>query len=124
MKIYNKIVYDFNNNIIEEDYYEYNGPLTLANAAGAASTGGSPKQMSKDKVKKDKEEKEMTEEFNEIDKDIEKDKTTTPKDIERDNEKVKVPKNKPDFKSVTKEVLNPNNNVQEKKKNHNYQYRK
>jgi hypothetical protein len=116
MKIYNKIVYDFNNNIIEEDYYEYNGPLTLANAAGAASTGGSPKQMSKDKVKKDKEEKEMTEEFNEIDKDIEKDKTTTPKDIERDNEKVKVPKNKPDFKSVTKEVLNPNNNVQEKKK--------
>ena len=92
MKIYNKIVYDFNNNIIEEDYYEYNGPLTLANAAGAASTGGSPKQMSKDKVKKDKEEKEMTEEFNEIDKDIEKDKTTTPKDIERDNEKVKVPK--------------------------------
>ena len=30
MKIYNKIVYDINNNIIEEDSYEYEGPLTLA----------------------------------------------------------------------------------------------
>ena len=30
MKIYNKIVYDINNNIIEEDSYEYKGPLTLA----------------------------------------------------------------------------------------------
>ena len=116
MKIYNKIVYDFNNNIIEEDYYEYNGPLTLANATGAASGGGSPNQMAKDKAKKDREEKEMTEEFNEIDKEIEKDKTTTPKDIERDNEKVKVSKKKPDFTSVTKDVLNPNNNIQKKKK--------
>ena len=114
MKIYNKIVYDFNNNIIEEDYYEYNGPLTLANATGAASGGGSPNQMAKDKAKKDREEKEMTEEFNEIDKEIEK--TTTPKDIERDNEKVKVSKKKPDFTSVTKDVLNPNNNIQKKKK--------
>ena len=39
MKIYNKIIYDFDNNIIEEDYYEYNGPLTLANATGAGSPG-------------------------------------------------------------------------------------
>ena len=30
MKIYNKIVYDINNNIIEEASYEYKGPLTLA----------------------------------------------------------------------------------------------
>ena len=30
MKIYNKIVYDINDNIIEEDSYEYEGPLTLA----------------------------------------------------------------------------------------------
>ena len=30
MKIYNKIVYDINHNIIEEDSYEYKGPLTLA----------------------------------------------------------------------------------------------
>ena len=30
MKIYNKIVYDFDNNIIEEDSYEYEGPITLA----------------------------------------------------------------------------------------------
>ena len=117
MKIYNKIVYDFDNNIIEEDYYEYNGPLTLANATGAASGGGgSPHQMAKDKAKKDKEEKEMTEEFNEIDEEIEKTKTTTPKDIKRDEEKVKVSKKKPDFTSVTKDVLNPNNDIQEKKK--------
>ena len=33
MKIYNKIVYDINNNIIEEDSYEYEGPLTLAGPA-------------------------------------------------------------------------------------------
>jgi len=30
VKIYNKIVYDFDNNIIEEDSYEYEGPVTLA----------------------------------------------------------------------------------------------
>jgi hypothetical protein len=36
MKIYNKIVYDFDNNIIEEDSYEYEGPLTLAGPAGPA----------------------------------------------------------------------------------------
>ena len=30
MKIYNKIVYDIIDNIIEEDSYEYEGPLTLA----------------------------------------------------------------------------------------------
>ena len=33
MKIYNKIVYDFDNNIIEEDSYEYEGPVTLAGPA-------------------------------------------------------------------------------------------
>ena len=40
MKIYNKIVYDINDNIIEEDSYEYEGPLTLAGPAfaSAAST--------------------------------------------------------------------------------------
>ena len=40
MKIYNKIVYDFDNNIIEEDYYEYNGPLTLAGPSGASTGSG------------------------------------------------------------------------------------
>ena len=37
MKIYNKIVYDINNNIIEEDSYEYEGPLTLSGPAAAAA---------------------------------------------------------------------------------------
>jgi hypothetical protein len=36
MKIYNKIVYDFDNNIIEEDSYEYEGPLTLTGPAAPA----------------------------------------------------------------------------------------
>ena len=36
MKIYNKIIYDFDNNIIEEDSYEYEGPLTLADPVSAA----------------------------------------------------------------------------------------
>ena len=36
MKIYNKIVYDFDNNIIEEDSYEYEGPITLAGPAAPA----------------------------------------------------------------------------------------
>ena len=40
MKIYNKIVYDINNNIIEEDSYEYEGPLTLADPVTAAVIGG------------------------------------------------------------------------------------
>ena len=40
----------------------------------------------------------------------------TPKDDERDKQKVIVPKKKIDFKPVTKEVLNPNDNIQEKKK--------
>jgi Flp pilus assembly CpaE family ATPase len=40
MKIYNKIVYDINNNIIEEDSYEYEGPLTLADPVSAAVIGG------------------------------------------------------------------------------------
>ena len=37
MKIYNKIVYDINDNIIEEDSYEYEGPLTLAGPAFVAA---------------------------------------------------------------------------------------
>ena len=37
MKIYNKIVYDFDNNIIEEDSYEYEGPITLAGPAFATA---------------------------------------------------------------------------------------
>jgi len=41
MKIYNKIVYDINDNIIEEDSYEYEGPLTLAGPAAAAVTATS-----------------------------------------------------------------------------------
>jgi len=40
MKIYNKIVYDINDNIIEEDSYEYEGPLTLADPVSAAVIGG------------------------------------------------------------------------------------
>ena len=36
MKIYNKIIYDINNNIIYEDSYEYNGPITKADAVGDA----------------------------------------------------------------------------------------
>jgi len=40
MKIYNKIVYDINDNIIEEDSYEYEGPLTLADPVTAAVVGG------------------------------------------------------------------------------------
>jgi hypothetical protein len=39
MKIYNKIVYDINDNIIEEDSYEYEGPLTLADPVSAAVIG-------------------------------------------------------------------------------------
>ena len=29
MKIYNKIIYDKNDNIIYEDSYDYNGPIVL-----------------------------------------------------------------------------------------------
>jgi len=36
MKIYNKIVYDINDNIIEEDSYEYTGQITLAGPAAPA----------------------------------------------------------------------------------------
>ena len=53
MKIYNKIVYDFDNNIIEEDYYEYNGPLTLAEAAGPSGpSGGGGGRAERDKAAK------------------------------------------------------------------------
>ena len=47
MKIYNKIVYDKNDNIIEEDSYEYHGPIAKASGddiktavtIGAVATG-------------------------------------------------------------------------------------
>ena len=72
MKIYNKIVYDFDNNIIEEDYYEYEGPITLAEAAGpSGGSGGGGGRAERDKAARDKaarEEKEMTAEFDRIDK--------------------------------------------------------
>ena len=42
MKIYNKIVYDINNNIIEEDSYEYEGPLTLADFVTTAAAAAAP----------------------------------------------------------------------------------
>ena len=42
--------------------------------------------------------------------------TFTKADDNRDNNKVVAPKKKTDFKPVTKEVLNPNDNIQEKKK--------
>tara|TARA_R110000782_G_scaffold251568_1_gene339136 strand:+ start:41 stop:643 length:603 start_codon:yes stop_codon:yes gene_type:complete len=61
-------------------------------AGPAAGGGGSPNQQAKDKAKKDREEKKMTEEFDVMDREIAKAKTTTPKDNNRDNEKVIVPK--------------------------------
>jgi len=42
MKIYNKIVYDINDNIIEEDSYEYEGPLTLADFVTTAAAAAAP----------------------------------------------------------------------------------
>ena len=41
MKIYNKIVYDINDNIIEEDSYEYNGPIAKCDWITAAVVGAS-----------------------------------------------------------------------------------
>jgi hypothetical protein len=42
MKIYNKIVYDINDNIIEEDSYEYNGPIAKCDWITAAATTAAP----------------------------------------------------------------------------------
>ena len=42
MKIYNKIVYDINDKIIEEDSYEYNGPITKCDWITAAATTAAP----------------------------------------------------------------------------------
>ena len=64
--------------------------MGAGNAGGGG--GGSPNQMVKDKAKRDREQKKMTEEFDKMDREIKKKQTTTPKDINRDNEKVKVPK--------------------------------
>ena len=40
MKIYNKIVLDKDNNIIEEDSFEYNGPITYCGGGGGSSSDG------------------------------------------------------------------------------------
>ena len=97
---------------------------------GAANTGGSGNSKSEMKKKAEKDtqvsayEKEINKQ-NAAKKAKEKTKTTTPKDNNkvtvpkddnRDKQKVIVPKKKIDFKPVTKEVLNPNDNIQEKKK--------
>ena len=81
-----------------------------AGNAGGGGGGGSPNQMAKDKAKRDREEKKMTEEFDKIDKEIAKAKTTTPKDNNRDNEKVIVPKKKP----VAPKVVAPKPTVPKK----------
>ena len=39
MKIYNKIVYDFDNNIIEEDSYEYEFSMNKKNTTNEISLG-------------------------------------------------------------------------------------
>ena len=41
MKIYNKIVLDKDNNIIEEDSFEYTGPITYCGGGGGSSSDGS-----------------------------------------------------------------------------------
>jgi len=96
---------------------------------GAANTGGSGNSKSemKKKAKKDTQVSAYEKEINKQKaakavkakedrqkkiREEQKNKRPTPKD---DN-KVIVPKKKIDFKPVTKEVLNPNNNIQEKKK--------
>ena len=38
MKIYNKIVFDKDNNIIEEDHFEYNGPISYCGSSGGSSS--------------------------------------------------------------------------------------
>ncbi len=38
MKIYNKIVLDKDNNIIEEDHFEYNGPISYCGGGGGSSS--------------------------------------------------------------------------------------
>ena len=47
MKIYNKIVYDINDNIIEEDSYEYNGPIAKCDwvTAAVATVGAAQYQQ-------------------------------------------------------------------------------
>jgi len=41
MKIYNKIVLDKDNNIIEEDHFEYNGPISYCGGGGGSSSDSS-----------------------------------------------------------------------------------
>ena len=99
--------------------------------------GGSPNQMAKDKAAKDKAVRDKEARQAKIREEQKNKRPTpkddnkviapkpkptvpkikfTPKDDERDKQKVIVPKKKIDFKPVTKEVLNPNDNIQEKKK--------
>ena len=40
MKIYNKIVLDKDNNIIEEDHFEYNGPISYCGGGGGSASEG------------------------------------------------------------------------------------
>ena len=108
-----------------------------AGNAGGGGGGGSPNQMAKDKAAKDKavrdkearqaKIREQQKNKRPAPKDDNKviapkpkptvpKKTFKPKDDDRDKQKVIVPKKKIDFKPVTKEVLNPNDNIQEKKK--------
>ena len=53
MKIYNKIILDKNNNLISEEYYEYNGPLALAGIHYSYKNIRSQKLMEK-QAKKEK----------------------------------------------------------------------
>ena len=47
MKIYTKLVLDKNNNVIEERYFEYSGPLTLAGIHYSYKNTRSAKLMEK-----------------------------------------------------------------------------
>ena len=86
--------------------------------SGSGNGGGSPNQMAKDKAAKDKAVKAKEDRQKKI-REEQKNKRPTPRDDNKviaPKPKPTVPKKKVDFKPVTKEVLNPNNNIQEKKK--------
>tara|TARA_R110002153_G_C13163551_1_gene483328 strand:- start:68 stop:676 length:609 start_codon:yes stop_codon:yes gene_type:complete len=108
-----------------------------SSAGSGNGGGGSPNQMAKDKAAKDKAVRDKEARQAKIREEQKNKRPTpkddnkviapkpkptvpkikfTPKDDERDKQKVIVPKKKIDFKPVTKEVLNPNDNIQEKKK--------
>ena len=108
-----------------------------SSAGSGNGGGGSPNQMAKDKAAKDKAVRDKEARQAKIREEQKNKRPTpkddnkviapkpkptvpkikfTPKDDDRDKQKVIVPKKKIDFKPVTKEVLNPNDNIQEKKK--------